>query len=49
MYLRGPSTDELLGCAAIVAGFFMDLDALLFWAIPKFWGWVAPWLHAVTA
>lgn len=46
---NGPSDSELLGCAVIVAGFFMSVGALLLWLAPKFWGWIAPWLHSVTA
>lgn len=48
MCFHAPSTGELLGFLAIVAGFFMAIGALLMWLVPKVWDWVKPWLHAVT-
>lgn len=47
--IYAPSDRELLGFCAIVAAFFMGLGAALVWLAPKVWGWIAPWLHSVTA
>ncbi len=46
--IYAPSDGEMLGFFALVAAFFMGLGGLVFWGLPKLWGWIAPWLHAVT-
>ena len=48
MYFKGPTTGEMLGLLAIVAGFFIGVGVFLAWAVPALWEWVKPWLHAVT-
>lgn len=48
-FVRFPSAGELLGCLAVVAGFFVGVGVVLAIAVPKVWAWLKPIIHGATA
>lgn len=48
-YMVGPTGGELVGCLGVVAAVLIGFGVFIGWLVPKVWGLVKPWIHAVTA
>jgi hypothetical protein len=46
--MAGPTGGELAGCLGIASAILIGFGVFVGWFAPIVWGWVKPWIHAVT-